>query len=336
MRVVTDKTFVPNKIKQSRWMTILGFLMLVGGWIVSFNVDFVIYSLFMLLIGFPLFNTGRYLAIRWGAKPREDEVLVEQLKTLDQRYTLYNYIQGMPVDHVLVTPAGLFVIETRHQAGSFTVIGDPARKRDIWKRNVKNVMARFFTWARSWSEGSLGNPSTDLQYSINQMRQHLAKNLPADILQGTARADETEDENEAEAAAETEPVEAPAPLKSTRGGFDLLGLGRRRSAPATNVKSPLPVDGVLVFTSPHAKVEINNPIMPVLQPADLKSYFRKPEMRDGSQMRLSILTLRRLSRLWETPNTEAYTPGATRATRPTLPRRPAPRTKDTRQVENKK
>lgn len=304
MRVVTDKKFIPSRIRESRFLTWGGLALLVIGWISSFNSTWILFSLLALIIGFPLFNSGRYLATRWGMRPRPDEVLEDALKGLDQRYTLYNYIQGVPVEHFLVSPVGVYVIETRHQMGRFEVHGDPAKDRDRWSRVVKSPVARFLIWTRSFSEGALGNPSNDLRVKTAQMRKYLAENLPADILQASGQS-ETEEEVE------------ETPIVSKRGGFSLPGLSLRRSQPDTaDEKSPIPVEGVVVFVNPKSAVEIDNPVVPVVPPDELKTFIRNQVNQDKTQVQLNVATLRRLARLWETPDSEARIATGTKVRRP--------------------
>lgn len=304
MRVVTDKKFIPSRIRESRFLTWGGLLLLVVGWVSSFNSTWILFSLLALIIGFPLFNSGRYLANRWGARPRPDEVLEDALRGLDQRYTLYNYVQGVPVEHFLVSPVGIYVIETRHQMGRFEVHGDPAKDRDRWARVVKSPVARFLIWTRSFSEGALGNPSNDLRMKTAQMRKYLAENLPTDILQASSQDDGEEEVEE-------------KPIVSKRGGFSLPGLSLRRSqANTTDEKSPIPVEGVIVFVNPKSAVEIDNPVMPVAPPDELKVFIRNQVNQDKTQVHLNAGTLRRLARLWETPDSESRIATGTRTRRP--------------------
>ena len=86
----------------------------------------------VIIVGFVGFNLGTYHARRWGRPDREDLVLKENLTGLDNRYRLYNYVPGLPAQHVLLTPHAVYALETRGIDGQIvTCQGDRWRRRMI-------------------------------------------------------------------------------------------------------------------------------------------------------------------------------------------------------------
>jgi hypothetical protein len=59
-----------------------------------------------------------FLANRWGRSPRPDEILINSLKGLPDQYTLYNYNAG--VSHLLVGPAGVWIIKPYYHSGEIS------------------------------------------------------------------------------------------------------------------------------------------------------------------------------------------------------------------------
>jgi hypothetical protein len=242
MIIVTNTGFVKNRGRIAKYATILGFVALLGGFLVSLQAQstsdaegmsrdqlWVIMAAYAsLVVGLIAVNVGRYNNNRWGRRPREEEVLETNLKGLDYKYQLFNYQTHLPVDHLLLSPFGLFVLETRPH------YGDIENNGSRWKRK-----GGVWAFVQAFAEGGLGNPSREALKAVEATRKVLRNVLPLD--------------------------EADA----------------------------IPVEPVVVFTSAMAKLSINDPIVPVLAPKDLKTFVRSP----ADRTRLTTDQFRQLARV---------------------------------------
>ena len=222
MQVVTNQQFVTSRARLGNWATISGFLLLAAGFVVVLvlpgatpDMAAVTFSYLALIMGLWALSIGRYNKSRWGRRPREEEVLAASLKGLDYKYRLLNYLPHLPVDHLLISPHGLFVIEARPQFGNIINTGQR------WRR--KGGLGAFLM---TFAEGGLGNPTRDALRSIAAVRKLLG--------------------------------EEPGPEEAQES----------------------PVEGVIVFTSPLAKLEVREPVVPVVAPKDLRAHVRSAQGRD--------------------------------------------------------
>lgn len=212
MQTITDKELVESRAKVGRFFSLLGFVVLGASLFISwFRTEQILLAWAAMLLGFLVINFGTYNLGKWGREPRADQLLEEALKGLDNRYRLYNYT--LPAEHVLLTPAGLVVLETRRQEGAVQCQGDKWR----YKRNLVG-------WLRIFVEESVGNPTRDARYSAAAIGR---------LIKPVAST--------AESAGDTEPI---------------------------------PVEPLIVFLSPRAKLTANNPAVPVTTGKDLKKVIR--------------------------------------------------------------
>ena len=68
--------------------------------------------------GFILSQVGIYFTNRWARVPRPDQHLITALKGLDGNYSIYHY--RTPTAHLLIGPAGLWVLLPRYQRGTIS------------------------------------------------------------------------------------------------------------------------------------------------------------------------------------------------------------------------
>lgn len=176
LRVVTNRRLVRNRARFGRLATLGGFAALIGGLAYStFSIgaqdsQAILFSYVALIAGYVLISVGKTSWLRFSIHPRPDEALAINLKTLDVRTLLFNYVSALPVDHLLATAGGLVVVETRPFVGDIVVRGDRwSRRRGIWG------------WLQFLSEGALGNPTKDALRGVDQMRQWLTQRLGPEI-----------------------------------------------------------------------------------------------------------------------------------------------------------
>lgn len=178
--LVNEKTIRRNsKIGNYTSLLALG-LMLVGVYI-SFrlsdlqfareNENYVWWMAGTLFVGFILFQIGTYFMNRFGRRPRPDEALNASLKGLTKEYTLFHYLT--PVSHLMVGPAGIWIIEPYYQRGRITYQG----KR--WQQKGGG----FLLWyGKVFAQEGLGRPDQEVKTDIDDLSAAFKKALGEDNL----------------------------------------------------------------------------------------------------------------------------------------------------------
>lgn len=184
MRVVNNARVIRNKGMIGRWATLGGFAALFGGLLYSCTslparmsgqeVSQTDLSLWVpwigLVFGYLLISLGKEPWLRFAIRPRPDEALALNLKTLDNKSVLFNYVATFPVDHLLLTPGGLVVIVSR------PVLGDIVASELRYKRK-----RGLFGWLQFVSEGTLGNPGREALNGVEAMRDYLTQRFGAEM-----------------------------------------------------------------------------------------------------------------------------------------------------------
>lgn len=166
MEISTNDRLIKRNARIGQITSITGLVVLAGGMFISFTrPEMFSISLVALLVGFGLSQIGIYFGNRWGRRPRPDEVLNAALKGLDGRYSLYHYTT--PSSHLLVGPAGVWVLMPRHQAGTITY--DEGKKR--WKQKGGNLYLKIF------AQENLGRPDLEVGSEIHAVASALEKQL---------------------------------------------------------------------------------------------------------------------------------------------------------------
>jgi hypothetical protein len=165
MKVVTDEKLIASRAKLGKRASLIGLLILLVGFIISFQQDLFLVSLGCLVIGFTVSNIGVYNANQWVKEPRADQVLTRGLKGFSNKFTLFNYTG--PVPHGIVGPPGVVVFLVKSQEGQITVNGSR------WKQAFS--LRRLFAF---FGSESLGNPTRDLKATVQAANKFIAKALP--------------------------------------------------------------------------------------------------------------------------------------------------------------
>ncbi len=171
MKIITNHKLVKRNRRIGQITTFVSMGVLGLGLYISFSQNYVTLSFLALLVGFALSQVGIYFGSRWGRSPRPDEIISAALKGLDNKYTLYHYTS--PVHHLLVGPAGLWVLSPYFQKGTITY--DQKKKR--WQQKGGNLYMKIF------AQESIGRPDQETTHLIQDMESFLAKNLPDGITQ---------------------------------------------------------------------------------------------------------------------------------------------------------
>lgn len=134
---------------------------------ISFTrTDLFVYSIAALLLGFTLTQIGMYMGNRYGRHPRPDEKLDAGLKGLQNEFVMYHYTA--PASHLLVGPAGIWVLLPYHQRGQVIY------RKDRWKMSGGGFLQGYM---RIFGQENLGRPDIEMESEVNAVKKYLEKQL---------------------------------------------------------------------------------------------------------------------------------------------------------------
>jgi len=167
MKIIKNETLIKRNAKIGSW-TSLGALVVLGlGMYVSFTrPELFAYSLIALLLGFTLTQVGMYMGNKFGRSPRPDEKLDAGLKGLQNEFVMYHYTT--PVSHLLVGPAGLWVVMPYHQRGQVVF------KKNRWRISGGGFLQNYM---RIFGQEGLGRPDIEIDNEIKALRKYLLKHM---------------------------------------------------------------------------------------------------------------------------------------------------------------
>lgn len=168
MQIFVNERKIRINSNIGRWASLGGLAVLIGGMVYSLrNPDVVWVSMLSLVVGFIGSAVGAYYANHWTRTPRPDQVLDSALKGISNYYHVYHYL--LPVPHVLLGPAGLFLLRTYTHEGPITYDGKK------WRQKFNLIRSLGFS-----GQDSLADPVRDALYDLDRFRRWLAKRMPAD------------------------------------------------------------------------------------------------------------------------------------------------------------
>ncbi len=171
MNVVIDEKLVKRNARIGQILTIISLATLGAGMFITFQrQDLLGISITALLIGFLLSQIGIYYTNRWGRSPRPDEQISSALKGLDKRYALYHY--QTPASHVLVGPAGIWVLIPKLQGGTITF------QKNRWRQSGGGFIQ---TYLKIFAQEGIGRPDLEIESETEGLRKFLKKALPDEI-----------------------------------------------------------------------------------------------------------------------------------------------------------
>jgi hypothetical protein len=167
MRIITNDKLIKRNSTIGQVTTIGSLVVLAGGLYLSFQTsqkDLINFSFLALLVGFLLSQVGIYFGNRWGRHPRPDEQLTAGLKGLEDKYSIYHY--STPTAHLLVGPAGIWVLLPYTQAGKISF------EKNRWKQKGGNWYLKLF------AQDGLGRPDMEATAGISDIQRFLTKKMP--------------------------------------------------------------------------------------------------------------------------------------------------------------
>ena len=197
MKIIKNETLIKRNSKIGQWTSLAALIVLGGGMYISFTrTDLFVYSIAALLIGFTLTQIGMYMGSRYGRSPRPDEKLDAGLKGLQNEFSMYHYTA--PASHLLVGPAGVWVLLPFHQRGQVTY------RKNRWKMSGGGFLQSYM---RIFGQENLGRPDVELESEVSAVKKFFAKQMnEAEIPEVNAMMVFTSDDVEIDAE------DAPVPV----------------------------------------------------------------------------------------------------------------------------
>ncbi|HEY58694.1 MAG TPA: NERD domain-containing protein [Anaerolineae bacterium] len=167
MRIVTNEKLIRRNAKVGQIVGLISLLILGVGLVISLtHPEWGMITLSALIFGFLLSQIGLFFGNRWARRPRLDELLNQALKGLSREYTLYHYTT--PAYHLLVGPAGIWVIVTKYQRGRITY------HRGRWRQHGGPLL----WYLRLFAQEGIGRPDLEIKAETEAVEKLLRKHLP--------------------------------------------------------------------------------------------------------------------------------------------------------------
>ncbi len=205
MKIVKNEKLIKRNARIGQYTSFAALGVLgVGMYISVKRQDLFVYSVACLILGFVMTQIGMHFANRWGRSPRPDEQLDAALKGLPGDTALYHYTT--PVSHLLVGPAGLWILKTYHQKGNLTY------SKNRWRLTGGGFMQAYMS---VFGQEGIGRPDADIANDVDALKKYLIKHDigEAEIPDIQAALVFTSDEAEVDAADAPTPVMKAKQLK---------------------------------------------------------------------------------------------------------------------------
>jgi hypothetical protein len=167
MKSIKNEKLIKRNATIGNWTSLAALVVLGIGMYISFTrTELFIYSLIALILGFTLTQVGMYMGSRFGRSPRPDERLDAGLKGLQNEFVMYHYTT--PAAHLLVGPAGVWVVRPYHQGGNVE-----------FKKNRWHVKGGGFlqSYMRIFGQEGMGRPDIEIDNEIRSLRKYFGKNM---------------------------------------------------------------------------------------------------------------------------------------------------------------
>ncbi len=182
MNVVNKKNFVKETISNLQFQTFIEILIAITGFIVmvhgiySNHISIFLGGSFAFIFGGYLYQSKITQTRIWRSGLKGQRKVEEVLAELDDRFTLINNMslpfKKCDIDHILVGPNGIFLIETKNYKGEISCIGDRWEYQKIGKNG-------------GVYRGYISNPSKQLKRNIWELKNYLDKKSKKILMQDT-------------------------------------------------------------------------------------------------------------------------------------------------------
>lgn len=167
MKSIKNEKLIKRNATIGNWTSLAALVVLGLGMYISFTrSELFIYSLIALVLGFTLTQIGMYMGSRFGRSPRPDEKLDAGFKGLQNEYVMYHYTT--PASHLLVGPAGVWVVMPYHQRGQIEF------KKNRWRVRGGGFLQSYM---RIFGQEGMGRPEYETENEINALKKYLVKHM---------------------------------------------------------------------------------------------------------------------------------------------------------------
>ena len=167
MKIIKNESLIQRNRKIGSFLSLAALVVLgIGMYISIARQDLFFYALIALILGFTLTQIGLYMGNRYGRKPRPDDKLDAGLKGLTGDYSIYHYMT--PASHLLVGPAGLWLLMPYHQRGQAMF------SRNRWRMKGGGFLQSYM---RIFGQEGLGRPDVEINKEIMGLKKYLAKQM---------------------------------------------------------------------------------------------------------------------------------------------------------------
>ena len=122
--------------------------------------------LVVLFVSIIVSQVSMYFGGRWGRSPRPDEQIDAALKGIPGDYTMYHYLT--PASHLLIGPAGVWVMMPYNQRGKITY------QKNRWKNSGGGFVQGYM---RIFGQESIGRPDLEVSSEVAGLEKFLKKKL---------------------------------------------------------------------------------------------------------------------------------------------------------------
>lgn len=167
MNIIKNEKLIKRNSKIGQWTSLGALAILGGGMYIAFTrPQLFSYSLIALVLGFMLTQVGMYFGNRFGRSPRPDEQIDAALKGLPGDFTMYHYYT--PVSHLLVGPAGIWVIIPIRQRGKISY------EKNRWRLRGGGFIQGYMS---IFGQEGLGRPDIELQTETQAAAKYLVQKM---------------------------------------------------------------------------------------------------------------------------------------------------------------
>jgi len=170
MKIIKNEKLIKRNGTIGNWTSLAAVVILGGAMYATLKYpassQLLMYSGIAFVVGLILTQIGMYMGIRFGRTPRPDEKLDTGLKGLQNEYVMYHYTT--PVSHLLVGPAGVWVVMPYHQRGQITF------KKNRWRISGGGFVQSYM---RIFGQEGIGRPDIEIDNEIRSLKKHLSKKM---------------------------------------------------------------------------------------------------------------------------------------------------------------
>jgi hypothetical protein len=171
MKIIKNEKLIKRNAKIGQYVSLAGLLLVLGTivFLVQFmrapesatqTNTFLLWGI--LFLGIALSQVSMYFGTRWGRRP--DEAIDKALKGLPGDYTLYHY--ASPVPHLIVGPAGVWLLLPYHMRGNVTY------RKNRWRIGGGGFAQSYL---RLFGQESIGRPDLEVGSQAASLEKLLRK-----------------------------------------------------------------------------------------------------------------------------------------------------------------